>query len=78
MTADLAAPSSRDGRGRERGGLGGGQGGHPEVDFPALRVRQEDSDLSAEWSWVLNDRRAPVWHRHESQALTDVKQLGML
>lgn len=33
--------------------------GHPEVDDPALTVRQEDSDLWAEWSWALNARRAP-------------------
>lgn len=54
-------------------GGGGWGGGHPEVDFPVLGVAQEDSDLSAEWT--LNDRWALAWHRHESQALTDVKQL---
>lgn len=61
----------------ERRGVGGG-GGHPEVDFPALRVCQEDSDLSWEGSCALNDGRAPVRHRHKPQAPTDVKQLRLL
>lgn len=37
----------------EEDGSEEGWGGGPEVDFPALRVRQEDLDLSAEWGWAL-------------------------
>lgn len=42
-----------------------GGGGHPEVDFPALRVRQEASDLSARWNSALDERTAPVWPGRE-------------